>query len=65
MDLYVNTNGHLHDVNLPIWETIDDCPTIYIATDDLRQYLGVDYRISQRSEWFALDSIPNNTITFI
>jgi hypothetical protein len=50
-------------VPLPIWQTEDH--DTFISTQDVRECLRVDHRISQLSEWFALNEIPNSLITDI
>ena len=58
---------HDEHVRLPVLEDENGAVT-FISTAATRQHLGVDYRISQLSEWLALDYIPrrliSNTITF-
>lgn len=50
---------------IPIWSTADDDGwdgTAFVSTRTMRKYPGVDQRISQLSEWFALDHIPMSMI---
>lgn len=49
-------------VCLPVWKDFV-CDAVFISTVDARRYLGVDVRMSQRSEWFALGFIPGCMIT--
>lgn len=46
---------------LPAWKDEGDTVSL-ISTSDLRHYMGVDYGISQLSEWLALDCIPKEFI---
>jgi hypothetical protein len=46
-------------VNLPIWESDE---VVFISTRAIREHLRIDYRISQESEWFALEHIPSSLI---
>ncbi|KAI1496141.1 hypothetical protein F5X99DRAFT_414386 [Biscogniauxia marginata] len=54
-------------VRLPALLHVDDDSgvTTFISTFAVQQHLGVDVRVSQRSEWFALDYIPGRIVTRI
>lgn len=45
--------------------TNDDGTTTFISTDAVRQHLGVDYRVSQLSEWFVLEYIQISMVQAI
>jgi hypothetical protein len=47
-------------IDLPAWRNDDG--TIFLSTQDLHNHLRVDFRISQASEWLALDEIPANMV---
>lgn len=51
-------------VDLPVLlHTDDNGTTAFISTRDVREHLGVGIRVSQVSEWFALEYIPKSIIT--
>lgn len=51
------------DVMLPVWESEER--DAFIATSAIREHLRVDFRISQVSEWFAVNYIPSDMIRIV
>lgn len=47
-------------VQLPAWGNMESIT--FISTRAVREHLGVQVSISQKSEWFALGYIPHNMI---
>lgn len=48
---------------LPIWTMYEGGETtIFVSTKVMREYLGVNPRLGQLSEWFAIDHIPLSMI---
>ncbi|KKA22510.1 hypothetical protein T310_3453 [Rasamsonia emersonii CBS 393.64] len=43
-------------VQLPVWR--NDGGVIFVSMEAVWRHFGVNPRVGQRSEWFALDSIP-------
>jgi len=50
-------------VHLPVWT--DERDTVFVSTSDLQHYLQVDFATRDRSEWLALDYIPQWRIAVV
>ena len=49
-------------VRLPVLASTDDEGTTFVSTRAVRQHLRVDFKLSQASEWLAMDEIPAKMI---